>query len=53
MTYRELRQMLTHIGNQQMTVRELRALLFQVEEQDEEMTDVDMIVLTHKAKEEK
>lgn len=52
MTYRELRQMLTHVDNQQMTVKELRALLFQVEEQDEELTDSDMRVLTWKKKEE-
>ena len=38
MTIRELRQALTEIDNQNLTVRELRAILFEQEEQDRDFT---------------
>ena len=37
MTIRELRQALTEINNQNMTVQELRAILFEQEDQDKEI----------------
>lgn len=40
MTIRQLRQMLTEVDNQEMTIRELRAALFEQQEQDEELTGV-------------
>lgn len=48
MTTRELRQMLFNVENQKMTVEELRRILFNVVEQDEKLTDTQMMVLTHK-----
>ena len=52
MTVRELRQMLTHVNDQSMTIKELRAILFREEEQDKELTDADMIAMTWPKKEE-
>ena len=37
MTIRELRQMLTEINNQNMTIQELRSILFVQENQDKEL----------------
>lgn len=48
MTTREFRKMLFSVDNQELTVKELRAILFNVDEQDKELTDVDMMHLTHK-----
>lgn len=47
MTTRELRKILTAVDDQKMTVKELRALLFEVEAQDDEITEEDMLRLTY------
>lgn len=39
MTIRELRQALTEIENQNMTVQELRAILFEQADQDKELNN--------------
>lgn len=46
MTIRELRQALTEINNQNMTVKELRAILFEQEEQDKEICPYDLLKMT-------
>ena len=46
MTIRELRQALTEIKNQNMTVKELRAILFEQEDQDREICPYDMLKMT-------
>lgn len=46
MTVRELRAMLTEVDNQEMTVKQLRDILFNVEEQDEKLTGLDLFELT-------
>lgn len=38
--------MLTAVENQEMTIRELRAILFEVENQDEEITEAEMLRMT-------
>lgn len=48
MTTRELREMLFYVDNQELTVNELRAILFDVVDQDKELTDVTMMFLTNK-----
>lgn len=45
-TIRQLRQALTAIENQEMTIRELRAKLFEQEEQDKEDTSVNDLIET-------
>lgn len=45
-TIRQLRQALTAIENQEMTVKELRAKLFEQEEQDAESTSVNDLIET-------
>ena len=45
MTIRELRQVLTEIDNQGMTVQELRAILF--EEQDKTLEEMDLFKMTY------
>ena len=47
MTIRELRQALSEIDNQNMTVKELRAILFEQEEQDKELTSNDLLKITY------
>lgn len=47
MTIRELRQALTEIENQNMTVKELRAILFQHEIQDSELNPMDLLKMTN------
>ena len=46
MTIRELRQALTEIKNQNMTVKELRAILFEQEDQDKEVSPYDLLKMT-------
>lgn len=46
MTARELRQILTAVGKQEMTVKELRNILFEMEDQDKELSEVDIIKAT-------
>lgn len=46
MTIRELRQALTEINNQNMTVQELRAILFEQEVQDKEICPYDLFKMT-------
>ena len=46
MTIRELRQTLTEINNQGMTIKELRAILFEQEEQDKVICPYDMLKMT-------
>ena len=46
MTTRELRMMLTAVVNQDMTILKLREILFEVENQDEEITEAEMVRLT-------
>lgn len=46
MTIRELRQTLTEIENQNMTVKELRAILFGQEDQDKEICPYDLLKMT-------
>ncbi|MDE6260390.1 MAG: hypothetical protein K2M42_05940 [Oscillospiraceae bacterium] len=45
-TIRELRQALTTIENQNLSVRELRAILFEQEDQDRELDSDDLFKLT-------
>lgn len=45
-TIRQLRQALTAIENQEMTIKELRANLFEQEEQDKEDTSVNDLIET-------
>ena len=46
MTIRELRQMLTEIDNQNMTAKELRAILFEQEAQDKDICPNDLLKMT-------
>ena len=46
MTIRELRQALTEIENQNMTVKELRAILFKQEDQDKKICPYNMLKMT-------
>ena len=46
MTISELRQALTEIKNQNMTVKELRAILFEQEDQDKEVSPYDLLKMT-------
>lgn len=46
MTTRELRQMLTEVDNQNMRIKELRDLLFAIEDQDAELKPADLMKLT-------
>ncbi len=46
MTTRELRMMLTAVVNQDMTILKLREILFEVENQDEEITEAEMVRMT-------
>ena len=48
LTYRTLRQTLTAVENQNMTIKELRALLFEIEEQDEEVDENEIRKMTCK-----
>lgn len=48
MTTREFRKMLFSVDNQELTVKELRDILFDVVDQDKELTDVTMMSLTNK-----
>lgn len=48
LTYRTLRQALTAVSNQDMSVKELRAILFQIEEQDEAVDDSEITRITYK-----
>ena len=45
-TIRQLRQALTAIDNQEMTVRQLREILFEEEEQDKENLSVNDLINT-------
>ena len=45
-TIRQLRQALTAIENQEMTVKELRSKLFEQEEQDSENTSINDLIET-------
>ena len=47
MTIRELRQVLTEIDNQGMPVQELRAILFEQEEQDKTLEEMDLFKMTY------
>jgi hypothetical protein len=47
MTIRELRQALTEIENQNMTVQELRAILFEQADQDKELNNMDLLKVTY------
>ena len=47
MTIRELRQALTNVDNQDMTIRELRALLFEEEDQEQEADTVNIMGITY------
>lgn len=38
--------MLVEVENQEMTIKELRAILFEVDNQDRELTPVDLMKLT-------
>lgn len=46
MSARELREMLTEVGNQNMTVKELRAILFEMEDQDAELDTKNLMKAT-------
>lgn len=46
MTTREFRMMLTAVVNQDMTILKLREILFEVENQDEEITEAEMVRMT-------
>ena len=46
MTIRNLRQMLTHVGDQEMTIKQLRDILFEVEDQDAELDRTQLEILT-------
>ena len=46
MTARELRQILTAVEKQEMIVKELRNILFEMEDQDKELSEVDIIKAT-------
>lgn len=46
MTTRELRQALTEIENQDTTIKELRTILFDQEDQDKELGPLDMLKMT-------
>ncbi len=46
MTIRELRQTLNEIDNQNMTIKELRAILFEQEDQGKEICPYDMLKIT-------
>ena len=46
LTYRTLRQALTAVENQNMTVKELREILFRIEEQDEAAEETEIMKLT-------
>lgn len=48
MTIRKLRQALTEIDNQNLTVRELRAILFEQEEQDRKLHENDLFKLAYR-----
>ena len=46
MAAREFRQMLPEVENQQMTIGRLKNILFEVENQDAELTPTDLMRLT-------
>ena len=46
MTIRELRQALNEIDNQNLTMKELRAILFEQEDQDKEICPYDLFKMT-------
>ncbi|WP_160644800.1 MULTISPECIES: hypothetical protein [unclassified Neglectibacter] len=47
MTISELRNVLTEIENQNMTIKELRAILFVQEDQDKKLADTDLLKITY------
>lgn len=48
LTYRTLRQALTAVEDQNMTIKELRDLLFRIEEQDEAVDENEIRRMTYK-----
>lgn len=50
LTYRALRQVLTAVQDQNLTVQELRALLFEIEKQDELVEESEIARMTYKVK---
>lgn len=52
MTVKELRNILFHVENQELTVRELRGILFDINLQDSEITESEIARITRTNKEE-
>ena len=50
LTYRALRQVLTAVQDQNLTVQELRALLFEIKKQDELVDESEIARMTYKVK---